>query len=166
MIRVTAARPDAVAAYIGIDPGLSGAIAVLWADGNLDIMDTPTAVVKNTRRDYLVNDMAVLAAGLDGSVAAIEAARGMPRQSSATTFKQGYGCGLWQGILAARDIPYDVVDPQRWKRALGLPVGADKGASRVLASRLFPAAAGMLTRTKDDGRAEALLLAEWRRRQG
>ena len=46
---------------------------------------------------------------------------------------------------------------------MGLASGSDKNASIVLASRLFPSAS--LARKKDDGRAEALLIAEWAHRQ-
>lgn len=49
----------------------------------------------------------------------------------------------------------DQVRPTVWKRALGL--GKDKEASRLKAMQLFPSAD--LRRKKDQGRAEALLLA-------
>ncbi|MDO8605136.1 MAG: hypothetical protein Q7R40_01240, partial [Phaeospirillum sp.] len=53
--------------------------------------------------------------------------------------------------------------PGVWKRTLGL-LKADKAASRARAVELYPEVAGRLTRVKDHGRAEALLLAEWLRR--
>lgn len=63
------------------------------------------------------------------------------------------------GTLAALAMSHDVVQPASWKRRAGIPPGADKRASIATATRLLPGAAPHLTRIKDDGRAEALLLA-------
>lgn len=151
--------------YIGIDPGLSGAVAFIDEYGALVIHDTPTAVVKGTRREYLTPQMAALLTGVEGK-AALEQGIPMPRQASNTTYLMGKGGGLWEGILAASGIPYDLVPPQKWKKAMGIPPKSDKGASRALAARLFPAYSSLFARVKDDGRAEAALLAEYRRRIG
>jgi crossover junction endodeoxyribonuclease RuvC len=62
-------------------------------------------------------------------------------------------------ILAVLGVPHDIVQPASWKRRAGIPPGAGKGCSIATACRLLPAAAPQLTRVKDDGRAEALLLA-------
>ena len=154
--------------YVGIDPGLSGAVAFIGEDGALAVVDTPVAVVKGTRRVYLVGSMAgLLRVGADHThVAALESGIPMPRQASNTTYLMGKGGGLWEGMLAMAGIPYDLVTPQKWKKTLGIPSGSDKGASRALASQLFPAQADLFARVKDDGRAEAALLAEYRRRIG
>jgi crossover junction endodeoxyribonuclease RuvC len=72
-------------------------------------------------------------------------------------FFQGYGIVL--GIVAALELPMTVVQPVQWKRALSVP--AAKDAARARASQLIPGAAGYWTRRKDDGRAEAALIALW-----
>ena len=82
-------------------------------------------------------------------------------------FSMGMGFGLWLGICAALQFPIQRAEPGKWKRDMGLKSGDDKAASVVLASRLFPSAS--LFRTSrctvgSDGRAEALLIAEWGRR--
>jgi hypothetical protein len=51
------------------------------------------------------------------------------------------------------------VSPAKWKKALGL--SADKGASRRRAIELWPERAQWFARVKDDGRAEAALIAYW-----
>jgi crossover junction endodeoxyribonuclease RuvC len=79
-------------------------------------------------------------------------------------FTMGRGLGTWEGVLAGLGIPYELVTPQRWKKALMDGMGKDKDASRLQAIRLFPAIAGQLARKKDDGRADALLIAEYGRR--
>lgn len=151
--------------FIGIDPGLNGAVAVLTHDG-LIVADTPTVSVARGN-DYLVTEMAALLRCPGADVrCALEAGIAMPRQSVSSTAKQFRGVGLWEGMLAALGIPYELVAPRQWKHDVGLPVGAGKGESRVLASRLFPALADQFARAKDDGRAEAALLAEWSRRRG
>lgn len=166
-------RKRVTRAYIGIDPGLSGAVALL-CDGEAFVWDIPSVVVKNTRRDYLARGFAdlVLEACLStktsGSdiAAVIESPIAMPRQASNTTLKQGMGFGLALGICASLGFAYEMVPPAKWKKAMGISPGSDKGASRVMASQMFPALAPQLARVKDDGRAEALLLAEYRRRLG
>ena len=152
--------------YVGIDPGVGGAFALVFANGDAGVWDTPVATVKGSRRDYLVAEMAGLLTRAAVTAAAIEQGIAMPRQSSHTTYVTGRGGGLWEGMLAALGIPYELVRAQDWKKALGIPPGSNKGASRVLASRLFPKLASQLRRVSDDGRAEALLIAEYRRRLG
>lgn len=66
------------------------------------------------------------------------------------------------GLVALLGISYREVSPSVWKRGMGLD--GDKERSRALARSLWPAAP--LGRKRDHGRAEALLLAEWLRRQG
>lgn len=154
---------------LGIDPGLAGAIAAIGCGNDL-VLDTPTVKAKRGHA-YLVASMRGLLDDLlaahpgDGTLAVLESGIAMPRQSSATTFKTGQGIGLWEGLLAGLGVRYEFVAPGTWKRALGLPTGAGKGESVVLAQRLFPALSGRLARVKDHGRAEALLIAEWGRRR-
>jgi hypothetical protein len=83
-------------------------------------------------------------------------------------FTIGLGFGLWRGMLAAAGIPYSMPRPQDWRKAVGIPSGADKGASVACAARLFPAASGSLYGPRggiNDGLAEALLIAEFARRE-
>ena len=155
---------------IGIDPGLTGAVAVL-PEGLF--FDTPTASVKkgSSKKVYLVAEMASFIRSFGDSSdphshVYIEDVHAMPGQGVSSTFNFGRGFGLWEGIVAALGIPYTLITPQRWQKVMltGLP-GKEKGASRVRAGQLFPQLAGQLTRVKDHGRADALLIAEYGRRQ-
>ena len=67
------------------------------------------------------------------------------------------GLGAVRGVLAANFIPIEITTPAAWKRAL--KVTGDKDASRARASAIFPAWAGLWSRKKDHGRAEAALIA-------
>ncbi len=82
-----------------------------------------------------------------------------PGEGAVGAFSFGHTFGGILGVLAALRLPHDVVMPAVWKRQAGIPPGADKGVSIATAKRLLPDAEDMLNRKKDDGRAEALLLA-------
>lgn len=142
---------------LGIDPGMTGAIAYLH-DGQYgyDVYDMPPNPA----------DLAELIGTFgDIEMAFLEKAQAMPKQGVSSMFNYGVGYGTVIGILAARSIPYTLVTPAVWKRALGL-TGKPKDASRALARAWFPHAP--LSQQRDHGRAEALLIAEWgkRERQG
>lgn len=157
--------------FIGIDPGLDGALVAIHEDGRVQTFETPTTAAKP--REYLEREMVAILGLVESGghrrVAAIEYAQAMPRQGVRSMFSIGLGYGMWRGILAGLGIPYDIVRPQQWRKSVGLPAKADKAASVALAARLFPAVADALTGPRGglrDGVAEALLIAEYRRRIG
>jgi crossover junction endodeoxyribonuclease RuvC len=88
----------------------------------------------------------------------------MPKQGVASSFTFGMGYGIWLGVVAAFQIAYTQVTPQRWTKLLLADMV--KGDSRAVlrAAQLYPAFAGQL-RTKrgalELGRADALLLAHY-----
>lgn len=156
-------------ATIGIDPGLDGAVVVLG--GQLDsiaLLDTPTLTVKSAkgnRREYhLVKMAGFLRPYAATSVAYIENVHAMPGQGVRSMFTMGLGVGAWMGILAALEIPVTRVSPQRWKGVMLDGMGHDKDAGRLRAMQLRPADASWFERKKDDGRADAYLIAEYGRR--
>jgi crossover junction endodeoxyribonuclease RuvC len=87
----------------------------------------------------------------------IERVHALPKQGVTSSFSFGLSYGLVRGVLAALSVPVSLVTPQEWKKSFRL--GASKNEARVIAARLFPANSGSFTRAKDDGRAEAALLA-------
>jgi crossover junction endodeoxyribonuclease RuvC len=148
--------------YIGIDPGLNGAIAFLDAEkGHLSIMDMPILEVKrNNKTKNEVNPVGVaIAMGLAGKVshAVLERVGAMPGQGVTSVFSFGRSVGIIEGVLATMLIPVDIVTPQAWQKAAGARGGKD--GSRQRAMELFPNYAGMFIRKKDDGRADAALMA-------
>ena len=160
--------------YIGIDPGLSGAVGIICDNPNMvlqvTVQDTPTVLVEGekTRRKYLVPAMANILSGFkdsgEGVLAILENVHSMPKQGVASSFCFGEGKGMWEGILAAYQIPTELVSPQRWKKAIMADQGKEKSAARFKAMALFPSMAEHLKLVKHDGRAEALLMAEYGRR--
>lgn len=155
--------------FAGIDPGVSGAVGLVRDDGSFAaVHDMPTQPTTTGRRQV---DFARLAAILreHGPLAfvLVERVGPRPREGAVGAFAFGHTYGGILGALAALALPHDVVQPAAWKRRAGIPSGADKRASITTAARLLPEAVPHLTRMKDDGRAEALLLAlqAWERRQ-
>jgi len=155
--------------YAGIDPGLGGAVSFINEEGGIcAVVDTPTVVVeinKKKRRDYVIPEMARLFMGHRNELCVtLEKVGAMPGQGVTSMFSFGRGLGLWEGILNALLIPYTMVRPVTWKKAMLGDMGKAKSMARLRAMQLFPSATGQLSRKKDDGRAEALLLAEYGRR--
>lgn len=126
--------------FIGIDPGVTGAVA-LFAPGEkaIQIVDTPVVTVRNTRRDFVLSDMAKLFEGLESEecLVALEDVHPMPREGVASAGAFMRGVGLWEGILAALHISCIKVPPQVWKRELGvsMPPATPKKRARVKLSR-------------------------------
>ena len=95
----------------------------------------------------------------------IEKIHSMPGQGVASMFSMGEGFGIWQGILQAFFMPTTFITPQAWKKALMAGMPKEKDASRIRAIQLFPSVAEELKLKKHHGRADALLIAEFLRRQ-
>ena len=150
---------------IGIDPGLGGALALLH-DGELEIHDMPT-IQDGTKRRV---DHAQLAVILDlwakwqGVTCVIEKVASMPGNGHAGAFTFGRAAGVVIGAVAANFIPIVEVTPQVWKRKTQTPT--DKDGARLRASELFPRYASQWSRVKDDGRAEAAIIAYYGREHG
>lgn len=149
----------------GIDPGLGGALAVCVGGELARVADMPTVYVGGGRVKRQVDPAGVAALirqwraelGHDFEHAVVERVSSMPGQGVASMFSFGHSAGAVAGVLAALQIPVAFAAPQTWKRSYG--IGADKSSSRAKASESFPAHAAMWLRVKDDGRAEAALIA-------
>jgi len=154
-------------AYIGIDPGFKGAIGIIEGDGSVQFFDTPSGIIGKSKREYFIPKMVeLLSPYVVDAYVAIEKVHSMPNQGRASCFTFGKGFGLWLGILTTLGIPYDEVTPQRWQGVIMDGGQRGKDAARMRAMSLFPGLAEQLKLKSHDGRADALLIAEWRRRQG
>lgn len=150
-----------VARFLGVDPGVSGGIAILSSRGHLSVHDMPTCKVLVARKQRREVDALALAELLrplaDGAVAIVERQSARPGQGVTGMFGLGRSLGVVLGVMAGLGIPVRMVAASAWKPALDVP--ADKGLVRSRASELLPAGAGDWRRKKDHGRAEAALLA-------
>lgn len=156
---------------MAIDPGLSGAIALYHTvSGVLEVDDIPVQIAKKTGNRY---DLARLRALIEENASfadacVVEKVTSMPRQGVASAFNFGYGCGLLDGLLEQYPLPVYHITPAVWKAGAGIarlgPTAkrADrKNAARDRACEVFPKYTSLFARVKDDGRAEAALLAWW-----
>ncbi len=90
----------------------------------------------------------------------IERVSAMPGQGVTSMFGFGRSMGVVEGIAAAMGLRVIYPTPQAWKRRAGL-TGKPKDASRTVASLMFPEIASRLSRKKDVGVADALLIAAY-----
>jgi crossover junction endodeoxyribonuclease RuvC len=139
---------------LGVDPGLSGAVAFYFpvAPDRIAAEDMPVVAGEV--------DCATLAARIlqmGPAFAVVERVASMPKQGVASTFKFGASYGAVRGVLAALQIRTHLVAPAIWKKHFR--IDSDKEKARALALRLFAASPEHFSRKKDHGRAEAALLA-------
>jgi crossover junction endodeoxyribonuclease RuvC len=148
---------------VGIDPGAKGALAFFDpVAGTLDIVDMPTVEVKRGAKSKVEISPQMLAALIGArypSAAVLEKVGAMPGQGTASMFQFGRGVGMIEGVLSALHIPIIYITPQGWQKAVGMRGGKDGGRAR--AAEIFPAYAATFARVKDDGRADAALMAWW-----
>lgn len=141
---------------VGVDPGMSGAIAILDGDQLVAVHDMPClggAVSVQMLVGLESWDHAIY-----GTVV-IEDVHAMPKQGVASVFGFGRSKGVLEGVFGQAHRPIEYVTPAKWKRDLRLT--KDKGACRQRAAELWPDDAALFRRVKDDGRAEAALIAHW-----
>lgn len=140
---------------LGIDPGsVSGAYAlIVYPDEHVTIDDLP-----NVSRQIDPAELARIVAHLRPTLAVVEAVNAMPKQGLSSTFRFGVSFGIVMGVLATLRVPTHLTSPQRWKRYHHLD--SDKEKSRARALQLYPGLQG-LSRKRDAGRAEALLMARY-----
>jgi crossover junction endodeoxyribonuclease RuvC len=148
--------------YLGVDPGIYGAIAILENEDIVQIFDMPTSehIVGKAKKKRVNPQEIVLELALFKNQhikGIIELVNAMPGQGVTSMFSFGRSLGVIEGVLAGAMIPYTHVTPSVWKKAMG--VNAGKDGSRELAMRTWPSKSELFSRKKDDGRAEAALLA-------
>ncbi|KAA3489763.1 MutS2 [Gossypium australe] len=146
---------------IGIDPDLSGALALLKSDSSgssaqvYDSPHLPVQVGNRVRKRLDARSIVRLLQSLEapiGTAAYIEQSVPFPKDGKQGWWSGGFGYGLWIGILVASGFSVVPVSSLSWKREFELAgAGSTKDDSRRLASTLFPSLSDMLKRKKDHG---------------
>lgn len=157
--------------YVGIDPGITGAVAWVNSAG-YGVFDIPTMTASEKGKVRWMVDAEELAylmtANLPAGAAtavALEQTSAMPGQGVSSMFSMGHSFGACHGVIGTLGYALTLVRPAQWKKDLeigrkkGEDADAMKDKSLSLARRRFPKAP--LERKKDHNRAEALLLAHW-----
>lgn len=142
--------------FVGVDPGKSGAFAILWAPGKVSVYPWDDIEFAEAMQEVAQHVC----------VACVERVGVMPRDGGKQAFSFGKSAGFIEGVLTAYNIPYQLVLPQTWKKEFS--VTADKSTSITICKRLFPKVSLKRTdrcKVDHDGMAEALLLAEYAKRK-
>lgn len=157
--------------FVGIDPGLSGALAVLTDAGRLvDVVSMPTEPHGKSRRvsgrevRAWLEGITEATEGAPFTLCVLEQVASRPGQGAPSVFTFGRAFGAVEGVLSALAVPTDYATPQTWKRAFGLT--SDKAESIRKACDLVPGLAGWpRPKGPTHDQAEAVLLAEFARRR-
>jgi len=140
--------------WIGVDPGKTGAIGIVDKLGNAEVYDYPEDV------DNCAAMMGMIVARLDIVGGMIEKVSAMPGQGVTGMFNFGGNYFGWRMALACFHVPYELVTPAKWQKAmLDSGGGTTKERSLNMARRIFPGLE--LHFKKHDGRADALHLARY-----
>lgn len=137
---------------IGIDTGKSGSLCHLKDNIPIEFIDFSS----NNLRGY-INYLK----SLDSiDLCVVELVHSMPSQGVKSMFSFGENFGMLQGMLMSLNIPFILVRPTIWKKALHIPAKSDKKASASIIQNIFPTVDLYTPRGRLlDGRSDALCLA-------
>ena len=149
----------------GIDPGLSGAIAILKDNKVVNIFEMPvmsegkknkrqlnSALLANLIKQNIIDDEEV--------AIVVEQVNAMPGQGVTSMFNFGQTFGAIKGICAALGLPITLVRPSKWKKHFDL-INSSKDASRTKVIELYPSLSHQLTKKKDVNKSDAILIARF-----
>ena len=151
------------ARVLGIDIGSQGAVALLTPAGDLlEVVDMP--ILRDGPKGRPNVSAALLADivfKMKAATAYVEFVSARPGEGSVGAFAFGRSRGVIEGVCGAAGLPLSFLTPAHWKRLVGIPPGKEgaKDAARSEAIRRWPGQAATFARVKDDGRAEAALIA-------
>ena len=150
---------------IGIDPGLSGAIAILENNKVLNLYDMP--VMSEGKKNKKQLNSALLVSLIKENIVlkdeisvVVEQVNAMPGQGVTSMFNFGQTFGAIKGICAALDLPIFFVRPSKWKKHFEL-INSSKDSSRTKAIEMYPKLSNQLTKKKDVNKSDAILIARF-----
>ena len=150
---------------IGIDPGLSGGIAILDDLKIYDIFDMPIMSEGKKNKNQLnsaqlVNILNKHVLKKENTFVIVEQVSAMPGQGVTSMFNFGQTFGSIKGICAAMGLPIFYVRPAKWKKHFEL-INSSKDASRTKVIEMYPSISSRLTKKKDVNKADAILIARY-----
>lgn len=146
--------------YMGVDAGFTGAWGLIDHNGKYQSCGDMIHNEKHILSRLVFAEISQAVDKQDLEII-LESVHSMPGQGVSSSFKFGMAFGAAIAIIERFNCTWHLVTPQKWKKTLQLD--SDKNKSLELARELWPNAP--LSRKKDNGRAEALLLAEFLRRE-
>ena len=150
---------------IGIDPGLSGAIAVMHDKKVMNMYDMPVMAEgkKNKRQlnsSQLVNIIKENINEDEDTIVVVEQVNAMPGQGVTSMFNFGQTFGAIKGVCAALKLPIFFVRPSKWKKHFEL-INSSKDASRTKVIEMYPTLSDQLAKKKDVNKSDAILIARF-----
>ena len=149
---------------IGIDPGLSGAVAVLDDLKIFDLFDMPIMSEgkknKNQLNSAQLVDIMKKHILSNVTYVIVEQVSAMPGQGVTSMFNFGQTFGAIKGICASLNLPIFYVRPAKWKKHFDL-INASKDASRTKVIEMYPSISDRLRKKKDVNKADAILIARY-----
>ena len=150
---------------IGIDPGLSGGIAILDDLKIFDIYDMPIMSEGKKNKNQLnsaqlVNIIKKNIIPSGDTFLIVEQVSAMPGQWVTSMFNFGQTFGSIKGICAALNLPIFFVRPAKWKKHFDL-INSSKDASRTKVIEMYPSISSRFSRKKDVNKADAILIARY-----
>lgn len=160
---------------LGIDPGLTGAVAVLQLSPQLKVIDVidivanfdkkevmkkgkkTTKKVVTLNREKTAKSLIAMVKKYRPVVGYIEKVHAFPEQGVSSTFKFGHTTGFIEGVLIGAGISLIGVSPALW-RPMGIGVGEDKDAAIGKALTTFYGSDRFLTKKSHHNRAEAMFI--------
>lgn len=149
---------------LGIDPGLSGAIAAVGLGGKASVWPMPSLKIDKSKRALDEHAICQYLEERKSKIlhVFIEKVAAMPGQGVVSMFTFGAGWGLLRGICVGLHLPYTLVAPTTWKKVMCRDLPKGKDVSILVAKRMWPNVSLKPTRKceKDsDGMADALCIA-------
>ena len=149
---------------IGIDPGLSGGIAILDDLKIFDMFDMPIMSEGKKNKNQLNSSQLVNIIKkhivLGKTFVIVEQVSAMPGQGVTSMFNFGQTFGSIKGICAALNLPIFYVRPSKWKKHFEL-INSSKDASRTKVIEMYPSISSRLSKKKDVNKADAILIARY-----
>jgi crossover junction endodeoxyribonuclease RuvC len=145
---------------LAFDPGLSGALAIVDEHRVVFVDDLPVHQIragKKIRAELDIGGLREMLVAQAIDHVFIEKVSARPGQGLTSMFRFGLATGQLIGLMAGLRLPYTTITPQRWQRLAGCGPAPDEARRR--AGQLYPEAVPQLTRRRDSGRADAILLA-------
>ena len=159
--------------YLGIDNGVTGAMAALYADESWEFQ--PVAVencgkdrVLDVRRNLdFLRRVALRSGGAGQVVVAYEKQKKNPLFGTKGNFSNGRHEEFWRVLLTLNELPFCVVDPNTWQNDVlnGIPGTDTKARARVYVGRRFPTVnlAAAFNAARQEAIRDAMCIAAWAR---
>lgn len=150
---------------VGIDPGLSGGVAI-WDGCIMRAYPMPTRALKKGKRD--VDVLQIQGDGLlvHPKLVVVEKVGAMPGQGVVSMFTFGKGYGKILGMVETNLWPLEEPTPQKWKAVVLAGTDRSKEAAVAYVKKRFPGVNLLVGKSTKPhiGMADAVCLCEYGRR--